>query len=402
VKLSSLRLVNFRGFEDTTLDLDPALTVLVGINGSGKTTLLEALDIAVSHLESAMLPGHEAKDIRGRDVKLGQDSCSIELNAPGFRLSVSRNPVGKTERTPAVLPPAVLPPLLVPFWIDRTILRTPPPPEPGFQARISVRTRFPAWDDRINGGYTGFERFESWFREQEDFENQERVRKQDLEHSDSGLDAVRRVLGRLLLGFEDPHIDRARPTNSQFVVKKHGHELSAAQLSDGERSLLVMGGLIARTLALLDGTASEDPLEREALVLIDEMELHLHPAWQREVIPALTRALPNCQFVVTTHSPQVLSSVPKQSVVILDDFHVASPPTPTKGRDSTSILADVMLVTEHPREISEKLGAIGRALDDEDLGAAKAAIDELASELGELDREVVRLRSLLVFLEGSA
>lgn len=132
--------------------------------------------------------------------------------------------------------------------------------------------------------------------------------------------------------------------------------------------------------------------------MIDEVELHLHPGWQRMVVERLQQTFPNCQFILTTHSPQVLSQVPAKSVILLDHFQRAALPAGTQGRDSNSILAEVMGVPERPQETAERIHEIARMIDREELPRARQALDELARQLGEHDSEVVRLRSLIEFL----
>lgn len=129
------------------------------------------------------------------------------------------------------------------------------------------------------------------------------------------------------------------------------------QLSDGEKCLLAMVGDLARRLAIANPGLS-DQLQGKGVVLIDEIELHLHPKWQREIIPALTRTFPNCQFIVTTHSPQVVSHVKPQRIYILekiDNGIVAKRPSSSFGRDSNSILEDLMDVPERPQHIKDRL-----------------------------------------------
>ncbi|MEP7121432.1 MAG: AAA family ATPase [Byssovorax sp.] len=405
MKLDRLHLSNFRGFEDLTLDLHRSLTVLVGANGAGKTSVLQALEIASSHFVAAALgEDRRARAIEDRDIRFGHNACQIELLAGDMKLSISHTLGQPTLRTPQTFPTDTTPPLTVALHVDRSILKTPMISAPGTRmwARVNVVSPRPAWDDVINTDFTSFEHFEGWFREQEDLENQDRVRTRNLEYENPGLAAVRRAIERVLQTCSDIRIDRAHPLlqeRTQIVLNKEGQEVSGDQLSDGERSLLVIASTLARRLTLLD-RGEDDPLRREAVVIIDEIELHLHPAWQREIVPRLLETFPSCQFVVTTHSPQVLSSVPRESIVILDHFKAYQAATPTRGRDSSAILADVMGVSIHPKDIADKLDVIASALDHEDHESAKIQIEALAAELGDLDHEVVRLRSLLSFLEA--
>jgi predicted ATP-binding protein involved in virulence len=184
-----------------------------------------------------------------------------------------------------------------------------------------------------------------------------------------------------------------------MIVQKGDTTLEIDQLSDGEKNLLALAGDLGRRLAQANPSL-EDPLSAEAVVMIDEIELHLHPGWQRMVVERLRETFPHCQFILTTHSPQVLSQIPAESVILLDRFQRVELPAGTLGRDSNSILSEIMGVPERPQATAERIHEIARMIDEEELLQARVALDELARQLGEHDSEVVRLRSLIEFLEG--
>ena len=93
-------------------------------------------------------------------------------------------------------------------------------------------------------------------------------------------------------------------------------QLSIDQLSGGYRIMLALAADLARRMAQ-GNPHLDDPLRSEAVVLIDEIELHLHPSWQQRVMADLARTFPNTQFIVSTHSPQVLTTVRPEHVVEL-------------------------------------------------------------------------------------
>ncbi|NKB18786.1 MAG: AAA family ATPase [Pseudanabaena sp. CRU_2_10] len=167
---------------------------------------------------------------------------------------------------------------------------------------------------------------------------------------------------------------------------------SINQLSDGEKCLLAMVGDLARRLAIAN-PGLDNPLEGEGVVLIDEIELHLHPKWQRMIIPALVRTFPNCQFIVTTHSPQVLSEVQPNSIYILESTDrgvIAKRPTSSYGRDSNQILEDLMDVPERPENVKEQLLEIFRLIDAGDLEGAKRLRQQIAEAIGADEPELVK------------
>lgn len=389
--LEELQLTDFRGFRHLKLDLRRQLTVVIGVNGAGKSSLVRAIEIGASVAAHLAFGEQPALAVAKHDVRVGQDRCRIELGFGGVRVRVTRQPSGTHLLEPTKLPDALLPPLCILFESSRAVLWRAKQGAPA-----DVATEHPAWD--IDGDYTSFERGELWFRQREDLENQERVRSKRLDYMDHGLELARAAIGAVLPKYSDPHIDRSRAVGlSQLVLSKDGQELTADMLSDGERSLLVLAMTIARRLTLLGPSPAASP--HAAVVVIDEVELHLHPKWQREVIPALLRAFPTCQFIVTTHSPQVIGSVPRESIVVLDDFAVYDAPAPTQGRDSNAILEEIMGVRERDEAAQAELDEVAGLIDRDELEPARIAIDRLAARWGEDDREVVRLRTALQFRE---
>lgn len=135
------------------------------------------------------------------------------------------------------------------------------------------------------------------------------------------------------------------------------------QFSDGQRVLFGLIGDIARRLILLNPIKSE-PLNGSGIVLIDEIELHLHPSWQQKVILTLRQSFPNIQFIVTTHSPHVLSTVDKNSIYMINSNQkIEHPSLQTKGVASSDILERIMGTFSEPQiyetqKIREYLGLI--------------------------------------------
>ncbi|MCA9705816.1 MAG: AAA family ATPase [Myxococcales bacterium] len=394
--LDELQLTDFRGFGRLKLDLRHRLTALIGVNGSGKTSLVDALRIVAAHSAIAAFQWPGGPLLTERDVRLEQSTCELRLAAGDLRLRLRRTAQGTTERDVTSLGDRAWPPLVIVFQSDRAVLRS----SLAMGSRLTTRSKHPAWDDERNDAFTTFEQGEEWFRQREDLENQERVRRKQLDYVDQGLELARRSIVAMLPRYRDPHIDRSRPlgpATSQLVLSKGDQELTADMLSDGERSLLVIAMTIARRLSLLPPELASS--EHVATVVIDEVELHLHPKWQRTIVPSLLRAFPSCQFVVTTHSPQVIGSVPHESLILLEDFEIHDAPAPTEGRDSNAILEEIMGASERSDDSRQELDRLAELVDFGGLDEAQVAVDELARRWGEDDREVVRLRTALRFRE---
>uniref|UniRef100_UPI002147E7E0 AAA family ATPase n=1 Tax=Endozoicomonas sp. SESOKO2 TaxID=2828743 RepID=UPI002147E7E0 len=133
--------------------------------------------------------------------------------------------------------------------------------------------------------------------------------------------------------------------------------LKVDQLSDGIKNMLAMVADIAYRCSHLNSHFGKDAAKlSKGIVLIDEVDMHLHPKWQQTVIEGLTNAFPNIQFIVTTHSPQVLSTIDKESIRIIREGKVVQPAIDTRGEESKVILEDLMHVPSRPKDtMSEKL-----------------------------------------------
>jgi predicted ATP-binding protein involved in virulence len=250
----------------------------------------------------------------------------------------------------------------------------------------NVFRQIDAYKQALDGVQIGFNNFFQWFRAVEDLENEER--RDNSDYRNQQLEAVRRAIYLLLNGFSNLRIRRSP---LRMTINKQGDELIVNQLSDGEKCLLAMVGDLARRLAIAN-PGLENPREGSGVVLIDEIELHLHPKWQREVIPALKRTFPNCQFIVTTHSPQVISQVKPEGIYILertDNGIVAMRPESSYGRDSNRILEDLMDTPERPQEIKESLLELFRLIAKGDLDSARQLHQKIADEIGADEPELV-------------
>jgi predicted ATP-binding protein involved in virulence len=191
----------------------------------------------------------------------------------------------------------------------------------------------------------------------------------------------------------------------QSVVVQWGADPKAAEptlfehLSDGQRTVLALVLDIVRRMLTMNGHLRERATrETPGLILIDEIETHLHPRWQREITTGLQRAFPAVQFVVTTHSPQVLSELRAEQIILLQPGATeTSHPDRAMGLSSNEILEEVMDGSSRNAEIAQLIRDIENALEDEELVKAKTDLEKLKSKVGEIP-EVLRLDETLKWL----
>lgn len=166
-----------------------------------------------------------------------------------------------------------------------------------------------------------FREFYEWFKKEEDIELRELREREDKDYENVSLKAVRNAISRMMPGYENLRI-MLNPSR-MVITNQLGEELRIEQLSGGYKAILAVVSDIAKRLAMANPN-SENPLEGEAIILIDELDLHLHPKWQKTIVEDLKRTFPNCQFIVSTHSPFIIQSLRQEELVNLQQDGILS------------------------------------------------------------------------------
>ncbi len=416
MKIKSLNLTHYRGAVALPLVFDERLNVFFGVNGAGKSTVLDALALMLSWAVSRIRhPGSSGRPIAEEDIANGKSSavidiaCSTEIGPFEWKLSKSRPGHlaeekstfnGLSEYARSIQARIVETeaqyniPLLVHYPVNRAVLDIP--------LRIKGKHRFnllSAHEDALSGG-ANFRTFFEWFREREDLENENRkyqddlIKPDDYCYPDPQLEAVRRALSQFLPEFSNLTV-RRNPLRME--VEKQGKRLSVNQLSDGEKCMIALIADLARRLAIANPTLA-DPLQGAGVVLIDEIDLHLHPKWQRLVVPRLLEVFSGCQFIISTHSPHVITHVQPESLYLLRQTAngiEAEKPRESYGKNVDRILEDLMgMDTTRPILVDADLHTIFQTIDDGDLDTARKLIDALRKSIGN-DPELVKADVLI-------
>ena len=407
--IQHLHIENFRGIRQLDLDLAAPVTVLVGENGAGKSSILDCLATLLSWYPARLRsPKGVGARFKQTDIRIAQRTASASIRAAieegdgtiewGQRVArTGSGTSGKvdvavlTEEVQARYPgmffdsvppytgtPRGWPPLCVHYSVNRTVLDIPL----RIRGEINLKDRSLAFAGAFNAN-VNFRTFFSWYRQREDWEN-EMQREEWLDpHKwlDPQLQAVRQAI-HTFTGFANL---RVRRSPLHMEVTKGLQSLWVNHLSDGEKCLLSMIGDLARRLAILSGEHLSNPLHAPGMILIDEIDLHLHPAWQRRIIPKLVETFPNCQFIVSTHSPQVISDVRPEAVFLLrqvGDTIVVTHPEDSFGQSSDRILEDLMRVSARPVEIKEALRSLFEQISRGDLDTAERDLALLQQQIG--------------------
>lgn len=183
-----------------------------------------------------------------------------------------------------------------------------------------------------------------------------------------------------------------------FLEFDDGRRLPFHLLSDGVRGMVLLAADLAwRSVALNPHQGADAPRLARGVVLIDEVDLALHPRWQIRVVDDLRRAFPNLQFVATTHAPLVLAGAKDANVIQLADDR-AYAGRPVYGKDSNTVLTDIMGGQSRPLAVTQELEHVSALIDEDRVNEARLAIERLEDVLGPDDTELVRLRTALRFL----
>lgn len=447
MKLKQVDLTHFRCFEHVKVPLPSDVNVFVGANAAGKTTILDGLAIALNDVVDIIAGPTKKRSTTKRsklqptDVLVTSTSDDPALATKDFvqfraeandyyqvtgfeRVTESGKSValewtdhlsfrmpggftkdgGKSAGIPEVRgyftalwnevrvssKQSLIPiPVLAYYRADRTLSSMPPLGN----VLAQEQSRGDAFLNAMDAG-ANFTAMCQWFYLRENDEVRRKVKPgadPGFEHHD--LKAARDAIRQMLPGVGRVYFDGSPPRMYVTFEQADGTSkpMELRQLSDGYRAMLALTLDFARRLALAH-PHWEEPLKAPGILLIDEIELHLHPRWQQEVIPSLRRAFPNTQLVVTTHSPQVLSTVERSEIHVLTSDHTLErlpSNIGTHGAENSRILFEVFGVSPRPQSV-ESVGALNKYLDLIESGAgetveAKALRERLDADLGSTD-----------------
>lgn len=413
--LKSIILHNFRCFSDIEVKFNNRLTVVVGNNGDGKSTILEAATIAAGTFSSAMdgltSYGIKKEDAHYRYYNIGsnidvQSQFPVEITATGTMdgkeivwsrtlntangrcgLASAKEMKGIAENYQNRMRQG-----------DKT-LRLP---------LISYYGTGRLWDkhrDKRNDAFEKNNRGNGYIDSLDGAANDKLMmkwfQKMTLQQLQRGEDipeftAVKMALEKAfesITGYSDVKVQYNLDTNEIDIVYCGNCEnfirIPISQLSDGYKGTLSLIADIAYRMAVLNPQYLDKVLlETEGIVLIDEIDLHLHPKWQKRILRDLMEIFPKIQFIVSTHAPEIINSVKSESVVILKNGNVLYAGDETYGKDANTILREVMEVASRPDSIKQLFDSFYEAIDEGEWEKADELLGILEKEIGNNDPEV--------------
>lgn len=395
MKITELKLTNVRGFKNAELKFTPGMNLLVGLNGKGKTTVLNVLCKLLAPVLSRVNGIRvDSSPMTSADIREGIDALdvSLECEVPGYypisatchlpREAFVGNQTGDVRHTGTetkerrIVVASVMTgsdseqieketQLAVFFSTKRTL-----PTEARTRTRKSGGEKMAALSDALSSRELRLADIADWMKSQEVLGKEDPRR---LRH----LEAMCKAASRFLPDCKNLRAE-TKPSPNLFVDKKiHGRtsKLSVRCLSDGERSMLVLVLVIAQKLSQARPDLDDPIRKSEAVILIDELDLHLHPKWQRFVVERLTKTFPKCQFIATTHSPQIVAALEPEKVIVLTDKEPIKPDR-TLGMDSNWILRFVMEDEERPADAAKAIRAVEKLIKNLSFTKARKEIAE--------------------------
>ncbi|MDP9875245.1 AAA family ATPase [Agrobacterium tumefaciens] len=415
MKIKRLSVAGLRGFDHATFEFDPHFTLLVGVNGVGKSSVLEALRVSLSRVlpkftASRSTPlAFAAEDIRQVSASLTVD---LELDFPegqrnlllhkpreqfipdeeGSVRNATLDTPEREELSPPRWPnadPSGNQPIAIYFGTRRSH-----PTDEQIKIGRSRGGQAAAFADALSDVRPLHLRdMASWMLAQE-------ALAEELPRAGSHLEALKSAAARFL-----PTCNGLRATNGadkpRLLILKDGIELDVRYLSEGERGVLALALDLARRLSQANPFLDDPVRDGVGVVLIDEIDMHMHPLWQRQIVSLLTETFRGCQFIATTHSPQVIGEVPHNRILLIKNGQVFSPAR-SFGIDSSRVLEEVMDTKSRNAGVEDKIAKIAKLIGDGKADAARAEIKQLSADIGEDDPEITRAMTLLDFMEGDA
>lgn len=449
IRFTQLSLLNFRIIDRLNLDMTKSqIQVLVGNNGAGKTTVLDAISYSLSWLIQRIVhKGGRARDIEKSDISIGNNDgyssiiakiglkhnynstlelCEVEegsiVNKKSYYSSFTR--LGNLYKLACDKDERFELPLLAYYGVMRsTDINSKDVSDFDETSAIEISNRFDGYNNALTGK-ADFKAFFRWYKRLDDvvkheatsaFQTDPKIlasletlaltdsksrkllddlilslkERQEYEGSSSAKRKQTIINNAVSLFMEDfSNLNVELKPTLHLSIEKNNKKINVLQLSQGEKSLLALVLDICRRMMVLN-PLSENPLLTAGIILIDEVDLHLHPEWQRNILKNFSRVFPNCQFIVSTHSPQVISEVKHHQICILGkdsngNFN-ASKPEQSYGLTSNEVLNEIMNTgfqkLDRSPEVQKEIDDVFMLIEEGKIEEAKNKINKIELDL---------------------
>lgn len=413
--IKNIQLQNFRCFENFSAELNEKLTVIVGNNGSGKSTLLDAISIAIGTFLVPFSNGSSLTiskdDVLNKSYDIGsvvelQAQYPVKICATGLlngdEISWKRTLNSAEGRTTISNAKDII---NIAKALQKQIQDGEKPLLPILSYYGTGRLWAQKRERKVVNRATKFNR-QMGYMDCLDAASNEKLmlkwfEKMTLQAATSGkiapeLLAVKSAICQCfegITGYEDIDVQFNLDTHELdiiYLAEDGNHKrYSMKHLSDGYKNTLSMIADIAYRMAVLNPWLLENVLkETPGIVLIDEIDLHLHPLWQQRIIKDLRTIFPKVQFIVSTHAPLIINSVNRKNLLIIADMQAINPMIETYGKDANAVLNSIMGADERPKAVKEQFKSFYNALSEEQYDYADEVLHKIEAEIGADDPEL--------------
>lgn len=413
MELKNVEIANFKGIENCSIDLKPGINLLIGNNGYGKTSILEAISVClggfIAGVEDVATKHFTKDEIRIIYENTGDGSynrrymtpvtvkCDAEIESESFTWTRRKNSL-KASRT-TVEPRNVCKKAFSMVNEENHIL-----PVLSYQstARVWMQKREASENvfDREfyrTVGYVGclaeasnIKMMMNWIRRMErlEWKNKRTIRE---------YQAVKNMVCHFMevMSGENVFALEYDERSDCLVFEMDGKATPIENLSSGYQSLIWMVLDIAFRMAILNPDLYGNIYEAPGVILIDEIDVHLHPQWQWNVLRALKETFPNVQFIVATHSPIVIASCKNENLISINKKGEISYSNTPYGLDVSEILDIFQGSLPMPIEVSNLLKEFYQLIDDEKLEKAEEKLQELKNVAGDNNPKIVSAETTL-------
>lgn len=427
MKIQSLHLNNFRCYQDLTIKFHEKLNVIVGNNGAGKTTILDGVVSGLHSFHTNLTgvyssPISFTKDIRRNAVGGYEAKGSIQLETydqskyqldltPQLQSDEEKQAIGSIINAPQNIveikkklnsnpQEKIILPIYAYYRSTRNIAKLEPVnPKPN--DRLNRLDALQSAQD----AFAHYQQVTNWLYHKDMEEAREIRDRNDLGYRNAEKQQVINAVKRMLKPVSNVTFTKKSPYRLILKWRKPNGDIEdrlVSQLSDGYRNMLALVMDFARRLTQANPHL-DNPLDQDSLLLIDEIDLHLHPEWQQTVLIDLQRTFPNTQIICTTHSPQVLTTVKPENILILNDGNIETASGEySYGVESHRVLENILEVPASPelQEIERAKEKLMNALDafEIDSEQIETEIKALANDIGHDAPFLVNVRASLARL----
>jgi len=339
-RIDSVDIVNYKKYNSLNLKLNQNFMLIIGANGSGKTTILDAIATLLGVYLQAFknISSSEIHSIKKQDIKINiidqQNNIVTKYNEPTSISGIcnmydseiplkrvkknikSKNRLLKKEHKKLIdvvetinTNDELILPIISYHGTGRLWEQ-----QSKNSSNMEQLTRLDGYKDCLNAK-SNYRNFVSWFKKQE-------LNAFNLRAEIPILEAVRNTVIQMLsmLTGKEIQLFIYREDGLEIKYKDEEKRERVSNLSDGYRNMIGMISDIAYRMAILNPSLGLDVTQKTSgVVLIDELDLHLHPKWQKEITSILIKLFPKVQFIVTSHSPFIIQSQKSKSIIKLDE-----------------------------------------------------------------------------------